>query len=59
MDILKISANHYSNLTVSQSLQDTEVATLAAVSQPYLAGELSFLIIFIGSLITVIVRAGT
>ena len=40
VDILKISANHYSNLTVSQSLQDTEVATLAAVSQPYLTGEM-------------------
>ena len=63
VDILKISANHYSNLTVSQSLQDTEVATLAAVSQPYLAGELSLLILpvllFICSLITGIVRAGT
>lgn len=36
VDILKISANHYSklesNLTVSQSLQDTEVSSLAATT---------------------------
>ena len=32
VDILKISANHYSNLTVSQSLQDTVVMP---VSQAY------------------------
>ena len=57
VDILKISATHYSNLTVSQSLQ--EVATLAAVSQPYLTGETLEIKLAVVVIFALIVRVGT